>query len=38
MFVNKLFLSTLIRFSKSDESDSKIDKCKSDRGLERIKN
>ena len=38
MFVNKFFLSTQIRFSKSDEIDSKTDKWKSDRALERIKN
>ena len=40
MFVNKLFLSTPIRFSKSDENwfwDSEI-KWKSDCALERIKN
>ena len=38
MFVNKFFLSTQIRFLKSDENFSKIDKSKSDRALERIKN
>ena len=38
MFVNKIFLSIQFRFSKSDENDFKIDKWKSDRALERIKN
>ena len=37
MFVNKLFLSTQIRFIKSDKIDSKIDKSKSDCALKRIK-
>ena len=37
MFVNKLFLSTQIRFSKSEKIDSKTDKWKLDRALERIK-
>ena len=38
MFVNKLFLSTQIRFSRVMKIDSKTDKWKSDRALERIKN